>query len=501
VPQNKRFQGVLFMGNFIPQSSRVFLSSVLAIGALFLSAVAVASVEEMPTSSSRQPKIVTIHLSDYHAGLRRLAADGYDVAGVDLVQGTVDVVVHGDALAALKSLGLGDIVTTKEADPEVGPDQRYTTYAELTSILRSYSARFPKLMQIESIGKSHEGRDIWAVKISDNAEVEEDEPAIFFNAMHHAREVMTTEVALDMIDQLTSRYQVDATVTRWIDGNEIWIVPMINPDGNNKVWTSNSMWRKNTREGYGVDINRNYPYAWGSCGGSSGSTYSDTYRGPSAGSEPETQAVMGLVSRVQPVISVSYHSYSEIVIYPYGCDGERAEAREVVEGLGQQLAATLIKDSGSGTYEAGTSWELLYAVDGGDIDWYHNAHGVLPYVIEVNSGSQGFQPPYSWRQSTVERMRPGWALMLDRLGQSGVRGSVMVNGQRAVTGMITVTPLTQALGVPAGAQSYPLKIDGTFHIIVKPGMYRVSFSDQDAVTYQDVTVGEERLDLSLDVQI
>jgi hypothetical protein len=308
---------------------------------------------------------------------------------------------------------------------------------------------------------------------------------------------MTTEVAIDMIDQLTSKYRSDAGVTSWVDGVEIWVVPMVNPDGNNKVWTSNSMWRKNTREGYGVDINRNYPYAWGSCGGSSGSTYSDTYRGPSAASEPETQAVMGLVSRVQPVISVSYHSYSEIVIYPYGCDGERADAREVVEGLGQQLAATLIKDAGSGTYEAGTSWELLYAVDGGDIDWYHNAHGVLPYVIEVNSGSQGFQPPYSWRQSTVERMRPGWALMLDRLGQSGVRGSVTVNGQRAVKGIVTVTPLSQAL---EDSHTYPLKSDGTFHVILNPGMYRVSFSDQDMVVSQDVTIGGELLELALGVK-
>jgi carboxypeptidase T len=483
------------MGNFMTKNRRFFLGSVLAV--CVLSMPASASEVHLEPSSLQHSKIVTIHLSDYRTGLRQLATDGYDVAGVDSGNGTVDVVVHGDGLALLKSLDLGDIVKTQDIDPEVGPDQRYTTYAELTSMLRNYETRFPNLIRIESIGKSNEGRDIWAVKISDNVTMDEDEPAIFFNAMHHAREVMTTEVAIDMIDQLTSKYRSDAGVTRWVDGNEIWVVPMVNPDGNNKVWTSNSMWRKNTREGHGVDINRNYPYAWGSCGGSSGSTYSDTYRGPSAASEPETQAVMGLVSRVQPVISVSYHSYSEIVIYPYGCDGERADAREVVEGLGQQLAATLIKDAGSGTYEAGTSWELLYAVDGGDIDWYHNAHGVLPYVIEVNSGSQGFQPPYSWRQSTVERMRPGWALMLDRLGQSGVRGSVTVNGQRAVKGIVTVKSLNQVL---EDSHTYPLKNDGTFHVILSPGMYRVSFSDQDTVVSHDVTIGGERLELALGVK-
>ena len=489
------------MGKLMLKSGRVFFASVIASGALFSAAMGSASEEKLISRSQQHFKIVTLHLSDYRDGLRQLSEGGYDVAGVDPSNANVDVVVKGEDFALLKSLDLGDVLRTQEIDPEIGPDQRYTTYAELSAILQNYSARFPNLIKLESIGKSHEGRDIWAVKVSDNAAVDEDEPGIFFNAMHHAREVMTTEVALDMIEQLTSKYGVDSGVTRWVDENEIWVTPMVNPDGNHKVWTSNSMWRKNTREGYGVDINRNYPYAWGSCGGSSGSTYSDTYRGPAAASEPETQAVMGLVSRVQPVIAVSYHSYSEIVIYPYGCDGERAEAREVVEGLGQQLAAALVKDSGSGRYGAGTSWELLYAVDGGDIDWYLNAYGVLPYVIEVNSSSQGFQPPYSWRQSTVERMRPGWALMLDRLSQSGVRGAVTINGRRPMEGAITVTPLSDTLGLSDGSQNYPLKSDGTFHVILKPGMYRVTFSDQNAVTSTDVTVGEERVDISLNLKI
>ena len=449
---------------------------------------------------SERHKIVTIRLNDYHSGLGALVAEGFDVAGVDVKAGTADVIMAEGSILKIKSLGLGEVLNVKDADPDVAPDARYTTYAELTSILQNYSSRFPGLMRVESVGKSHEGRDIWAAKISDNVDQHENEPAVFFNSMHHAREVMTTEVAIDIIDQLTANYATDQSVRNWVDSNEIWIVPMVNPDGNNRVWTSNSMWRKNTREGYGVDINRNYPYAWGSCGGSSGSTYNDTYRGPSAGSEPETQAVMGLVARIQPVISISYHSYSEIVIYPYGCDGERAEDRDVVEGLGRELGRKLVKDSGSGTYEAGTSWELLYSVDGGDIDWYHSTHRVLPYVIEVNSGSQGFQPPFSWRQSTVERMRPGWALMLDRLSQSGIRGVATVNGRRAAQGQIRITSMGLDTQTNDSVQTYPIKTDGTFHVILKPGMYRVSFADDnDAETSVDVTVGRERIDVNLDL--
>ena len=94
-------------------------------------------------------------------------------------------------------------------------------------------------------------------------------------------------------------------------------------------------------------------------------------------------------------------------------------------------------------------------------------------------------------------MRPGWALMLDRLGQSGVRGSVTVNGQRAVKGIVTVTPLSQTL---EDSHTYPLKSDGTFHVILNPGMYRVSFSDQEMVVSQDVTIGGELLELALGVK-
>ena len=157
-------------------------------------------------------KIVTIKLNDYQGGLRRLISDGYDVAGVDVEKGTADVVIGVSGVGELKSLDLGQVVGSKDIDPEFGPEAGYTTYAELTAALDGYKTRFPGILTVESIGKSHEGRDIWAVKISDNVSVHENEPAVFFNAMHHAREVMTTEVALDLIDQLTSGYAANSRI-------------------------------------------------------------------------------------------------------------------------------------------------------------------------------------------------------------------------------------------------------------------------------------------------
>ena len=142
-------------------------------------------------------------------------------------------------------------------------------------------------------------------QISDNPEVDEVEPAILYNSMHHAREVMTPEIGIDMVEYLLTRYGSDEKVTKWVNENEIWVVPMLNVDGNNRVWSGDSMWRKNTRNSYGVDINRNYPHEWGACNGSSGSTWSQTYRG-SAASEPETRYLMGLVANIKPVFDISY---------------------------------------------------------------------------------------------------------------------------------------------------------------------------------------------------
>ena len=442
-------------------------------------------------------KIVTIKLRDYQQGLRRLVSDGYDIAGVDVTHGTADVVVGHQSFGELKSLGLGTLVSSKEVNSQFAPDPGYTTYAELTTILKGYQTRFPDILAMESIGKSHEGRDIWAVKITDSVKKNTVKPAVFFNAMHHAREVMTTEVALDMIEQLTAGSASNPKVQEWLSQNDIWVVPMVNPDGNNKVWTSNSMWRKNTRDGYGVDINRNYPYAWGTCNGSSGSSFADNYRGPSAASEPETKAMMGFVGRIQPSMSISFHSYSELVIYPYGCDGVRTPDRETVEGIGQQLASLLPKDGSSGTYDPGTSWELLYAVDGGDIDWYYNEYHVLPYVIEVNAGAQGFQPPISWRQKTVEKLRAGWGFMLDRMSQSGIRGTVNVDGRPATGGVVVVTPAGGASIMGEAVRTYKVKPDGTFHVVIEPGMYNISVHVGDQTTNIIDTVGADLKDLTI----
>jgi hypothetical protein len=197
-------------------------------------------------------------------------------------------------------------------------------------------------------------------------------------------------------------------------------------------------------------------------------------------------------------LSISYHSYSELVIYPYGCDGIHTPERQVVEAVGHELAGKLPKDGSSGTYDPGTSWELLYAVDGGDIDWYYNQHHVFPYVIEVNSSSEGFQPAYTWRDKTVQKLRAGWGYMLDRAAQSGIRGVVKSSAQAEVAGTVSVTPMSHEQN-NVEPRVYNIKKDGTFHVVVEPGMYKVSVNAGGKSFDQQVTVGATRSDVEVNL--
>ena len=190
---------------------------------------------------------------------------------------------------------------------------------------------------------------------------------------------------------------------------------MVNPDGSNIVWTANNMWRKNAHAGvasiYGVDNNRNYNYRWGECNGSSANTGAQDYRGPAAGSEPETQAVMKLADYVHPTASLSYHSYSEFVLYPYGCQGDLTSENVLIQKVANELAAILPRDSGRGNYTPGTPWKLLYSVDGSSMDYLYAAHGALALTFEINTD---FQPNYSIRDATVAKHRNAWMYFLNR---------------------------------------------------------------------------------------
>jgi carboxypeptidase T len=413
--------------------------------------------------------LATIQTENFQKSFELVSKNDIDIAGVDIKNKLIDVLITDHEYHTLVSLGLNPVINESKGVTK-GPDQEYKNPQEIEDFMLRISQNYPDITELKSIGKSLEGRDIWAIKISDNADVKENEPAVLYNSMHHAREVMTPEVSIDIIEYLTSNYLKNKQVKQWVDSTEIWVIPMFNVDGNNKMWSVDSWWRKNTRNGYGVDLNRNYPAGWNSCNGSSGRRRSQTYRGPNPASEPETQAMMAFIQEVRPVFDISYHSYSELVIYPYGCKNKRTQTKEVVEKIGKHVAKLI-------NYAPGTAWELLYNADGGDIDWMYEAYQVIPFVIELNGRNEGFHPKYAkWRDKTVKRNRVGWQYLLDRVQQSGVRGKVtMLNAQGDVDAYANKE--IKVYKVDGGKtqlfQTYRTHQNGDYHLVLNPGNYEI----------------------------
>ncbi len=398
-----------------------------------------------------------------------------DIAGQDIQSGTVDIVGSQEYFELLKSDGYP--VEVVQIQPEK-IDSRYMTPQKIGVLVREISEQYPDLVHIEVIGKSLRGLPIYGLRISTKENLES-KPAVLFNAMHHAREIMTPEVAIDIMLYLVKNFENAETpwVAEWLSQLSIWIIPQVNPDGNQIVWSEDNWWRKNARGDddriWGVDINRNYPYAWGKCNGSSPIRGNDTYRGEKAGSEPETQAIMNFVRSHNIVLSISYHSYSELVIAPYGCRGSYAAENAIVKSIGLEFAKLLKTDNRQKSYKYGTGWELLYPVDGDDISWMYNELNTMAYVVEVNASSQGFQPDYDqWRNRTVEAQRVGWQYLLNRvLKGPQVRGRMIdAKTGQPVNGSIKIAGVKYTNEKPRMAKN------GVYQKLIIPGSYELTFS-------------------------
>ncbi len=294
-------------------TSRTFA---LLICVTILGATAPVSAGQVGDEPQFRVRIETSNLDSLRESLERA---GYDVLGTDPTSSTIDVAVSRFELYGLYSRGLsvvsverGHPLQPAPADKAGASGQELMATAAAVSAgylnldgvndrLRQIADAYPAIAQVVDLTAAYntpptvEGRHIFALKISDNVSVDEDEPAMLVAAAHHAREISTPVIALETADRLTAGYDVDPRITDAVNGHEIWIAPVWNPDGYNYVFTTNNLWRKNRRvfsSGVGVDQNRNYEQAWGtSCAGST-SVGSETYKGPSAASEAETRTMM-----------------------------------------------------------------------------------------------------------------------------------------------------------------------------------------------------------------
>lgn len=432
--------------------------------------------------------------------LARLAAAGFDIAGIDRRRMLAGVVVRGSELERLSRLGFTYSIRREGPVPLNAAKalSDYTDPQELSAFMDQVAANFPKLAQKVLLqGTLFEGQKVWALKITKDVGQANDRPTFLVDAQHHAREVMTPEIAKDMIDYLTSRYATDPDVQRWVDNINIWIVPSVNPDGAMYVFNNDNMWRKNRNPVCPADINRNYPFLWNSCGGSSASCSSETYHGPEPGSEPETKAMVQVTADAHALFALSYHSYGEYIMYSYGCNDP--DQRGPMDAVAQKLNGMLQNDNGqTGQWSTGPTWSTIYTVDGGSNDTQYGMYGSYSYVIEVNSSD--FQPDYAtWRTVTVERQRTAWQFFLNQTLDGPV-----IRGQ--VTDQATSLPLPAEVGVQEVTFTHgewPRRADarGFYHWLGQSGStYNLTFS-MDGYCSETRTATVEGGPVILDVEL
>lgn len=305
-------------------------------------------------------------------------------------------------------------IQIKEADNiagfSYGSMGGYYTYAEVVQKLDSLRLQYPTLITAkQNRGTTEEGRTIWSVKISDNADVNESatEPAIYFDALHHAREPQAMAGTVYFMYWLLDNYNTNPEAKYLVDNREIYFIPVVNPDGYVRNQTTNpnggGSWRKNRRNNgascFGVDLNRNYNYGWGNNSGSSGDPCSDTYRGPSAGSEPESQAVKNLCAAILPKIGFSVHSVAGRYLNTLSYN-DTAIAYEIYSDFSGDFAS-------ENNYPYGTVIEMLdYYSSGTTRDWLHKVNGTYCWTPEV--GGSGFWPNQNEIIPVANEMLPSY---------------------------------------------------------------------------------------------
>ena len=369
-----------------------------------------AAAPKAPASAPFDPRLwVVIRAGD--AKSRSAAADA-GVSIEELLPGRVGGFATPNAVARVKAAGLKVISATPIPGRLRGlgfptQDKEYHTYAQTVAQLKALAAKAPDLASVFSIGKTVQGRDIWALRLCPGAKggAASKLPGALFIGEHHAREHLSNEVPLALAGRLVDG-RGDPEVARLLASRDITIVPTLNGDGAEYDVEGDKyhMHRKNMRDNgdgtFGVDLNRNYAWGWGGPG-ASGNSSDDTYHGPAAFSEPETRAVKDLIE-AHPNITVllSYHTFSELVLYPWGGKEDPIEDQTALKAY-QTMAGEMGRMTGYTPEQS----SALYVASGDLTDWSWGQHGIFSFTFEMMPKSMwdgGFYPGAAAIASSIQ---------------------------------------------------------------------------------------------------
>jgi Zinc carboxypeptidase len=373
------------------------------------------SVVGMTTAASGAPaeadRLEMYRATVNAATLQTLQQGGYDVASVQETAAGVEValVLTGAERERLRGQGVrlevwrdkqGRTQHQRAAAQAEGGFAVWRSFDEPGGIrdqMYELARRNPQLLKLEVLGKTHQGREYIALKLTQDAREVPDgsRPAVLYASTYHAREWISTEVNRRLLRWYIERWRAnDRAVRRLLKDTELWFVLVHNPDGYEYTFDAERLWRKNLRDNDadgsisssdGVDPNRNHAEHWNYDDEGSSSLFSSlTYRGPAPESEPETQAMVGLFDKVDFRFAISYHSFGPLLLYPQGWQTLTPSADDPI------YVALTGRDTDPAVpgFNPGVSADL-YTTNGEFTDWAHGDRGTLAWTPELEEGCAG----------------------------------------------------------------------------------------------------------------
>ncbi|MBU0492689.1 MAG: DUF11 domain-containing protein [Chloroflexi bacterium] len=408
-------------------------SALLIVLALLAGMMPVSSVAQSPGPTHYLVRVTYATPADLQDLTGRLDVWEVHPADARIPESYLVAWVSAGELADLQATGLKlEVLPDPRGGLETIPGYPcYRTIDELYAALGQIAADHPGLTELLDVGNSWDkqtvggpaGYDLLVLKITNEA-IPGPKPRFFLMANIHGRELITPETAMAFVDYLIDNYGQDPDVTWVVDNREILVLVSANPDGHvkNEAGSPWAYWRKNTNStqcsggDYGVDLNRNASFKWGCCGGSSGDTCDETYRGTAPASEPEEQAIEAYVRSIFPDqrgpndtdpapdtttgILVTLHSYSNLVLWPWGHTSSPAPNSAGLSAIGTKFA----------TWNGYTPQQSmsLYATDGTTDDWSYGELGVPSFTFEMGSSSDGFYPSCSRYDGLIQPNLPAF---------------------------------------------------------------------------------------------
>src|SRR3954449_13468137 len=366
----------------------------------------------LPVTAAARSDRLEMYTLRGDAGAIARATQGVELAGQRQTASgfKADAVLTRDQVSKLRAEGVdvalkrnkkGQTVTEQARAMAVGGYNVYRSWDEPGGIrdeLHAIAARNPQLVKLEVLGHTYQGRELIALKLTQSANDVPDgsRPAVLYSSKQHAREWISLEVNRRLLNYFVDRWRAnDKEIKSLLKRTELWFVVSANPDGYQYTFDHERLWRKNLRDnnndgeitpGDGVDPNRNFAEHWGwDNEGSSPDPPDETYRGPSEASEPETQAMQGLIRKVKPKFQSNLHSFGQWLLAPQGWQTGTLDADNP---LYVAVSGTDAKPAIAG-FNPGQSADTLYVTNGETTDYADTTAGTVAITPELGEGTAG----------------------------------------------------------------------------------------------------------------